>query len=69
VLVAHVQGQIYERLYCPEAIGLGEGVRYERAQALAGELREIESFMCEATVGLRFLFVVVGEVGEIGEVG
>lgn len=52
VLVAHVQGQIYERLYCPEAIGLSEGVRYERVQALAGELREIESFMCEATVGL-----------------
>ncbi|KAK4220323.1 fungal-specific transcription factor domain-containing protein [Rhypophila decipiens] len=49
VLVANVQGRIYEQLYCPEAIRLAEGERWERAKELVGMLSEVERFMGEAT--------------------
>ncbi|KAJ9165344.1 Fungal specific transcription factor [Coniochaeta hoffmannii] len=41
IMISQVQGQIYERLYCPEAITQSESVRLSRAQALAERLEEI----------------------------
>ncbi|KAM7205739.1 fungal-specific transcription factor domain containing protein [Naviculisporaceae sp. PSN 640] len=49
VLVANVQGRIYERLYCPEAILLAESERWERAKELVEMLSEVERFMADAT--------------------
>lgn len=50
MLVANVQGKIYERLYCPEAIRLAEDERWNRAKELVDMLSEVERFMAEATV-------------------
>ncbi|KAK4243720.1 fungal-specific transcription factor-like protein [Corynascus novoguineensis] len=47
VIESRIQGQIYELLYCPEAIGQSEVVRKSRAQLLLSRLDELETLVQE----------------------
>jgi len=50
VIESRIQGQIYELLYCPEAIGQSEVVRKSRAQLLLSRLDELETLVQEVLV-------------------
>jgi hypothetical protein len=50
VMIAKVQGQIYELLYCPTAIAQSDLVRKTRVQLLLGQLDELDRLTNEATV-------------------
>jgi hypothetical protein len=52
VIASRIQGQIYELLYCPEAIAQPEPVRRSRVQLLVGRLEELDTLTREATVSL-----------------
>jgi len=54
IMISQVQGQIYERLYCPEAITQSESVRLSRAQALAERLEEIGQAQGREMVSFTF---------------
>ncbi|KAK4639998.1 hypothetical protein QC761_611210 [Podospora bellae-mahoneyi] len=47
VLLAKLQGQVYELLYCPEAVIAPESVKRERVRTLLGRLEEFESKTAE----------------------
>ena len=52
VIASRIQGQIYELLYCPEALVQPELVRRSRVQLLVGRLEELDALTREATVSL-----------------
>ncbi|KAL2272077.1 hypothetical protein VTJ83DRAFT_1448 [Remersonia thermophila] len=49
VKVSRIQGQIYELLYCPDALAQPEDVRKSQAQQLASSLDEVDKMTAEAT--------------------
>jgi hypothetical protein len=51
VLGSRLQGQIYELLYCPDAIAQPESVRKSRVQVLEQELAELAALTDKETVG------------------
>lgn len=50
VAASRLQGQIYELLYCPDAIAQPDSVRKSRAQLLIHRLEDLESRTQEETV-------------------
>lgn len=52
VVVSRLQGQIYELLYCPDAIAQPEPVRKSRVQLLIRQLGEIDSLTLDVSVRL-----------------
>jgi hypothetical protein len=50
VIASKLQGQIYELLYCPEAIALPEPTRRSRVELLAQRLGELDSLTHETSV-------------------
>ncbi len=50
VIGSRIQGQIYELLYCPEAIALPESTRRSRVQLLEHRLGELDSLTHETSV-------------------
>lgn len=51
---ARIQGQIYERLYCPEAIRQSESTRRARVQALVEDLEKLETYTTGIYVRIPF---------------
>lgn len=47
---AKIQGEIYERLYCPEAVAQSDAVRRSRMQTLVQSLEELEAFTVDIYV-------------------
>jgi hypothetical protein len=50
VTESRIQGQIYELLYCPEAVTQSEAVRKSRAQLLLSQLDKLDSLTQEVSV-------------------
>jgi len=57
IKAARIQGQIYERLYSPEALAQPENTRRARVQILAQNLDDLEILAAETTVSLQSLAV------------
>lgn len=50
VVASKIQGQIYELLYCPEALAQPAPVRQSRVQILVSRLEELDALTLEAVV-------------------
>jgi hypothetical protein len=50
VAASKIQGQIYELLYCPEAIAQPVSVRQSRVQLLVSRLDDLDILTCEICV-------------------
>ena len=57
VMAAKIQGQIYEMLYCPEAMTQPEEVRKARVEILAKRLEDLEADTNALAVGAFFFFI------------
>lgn len=51
-VAAKVQGQIYELLYCPDALAQPRDVRKSRAQLLLKQMEDLDNLMLKATVSM-----------------
>ncbi|KAK0736357.1 hypothetical protein B0T21DRAFT_178670 [Apiosordaria backusii] len=49
VLSAKIQGQVYEMLYCPEAVAQSENVKRARVKVLVSRLEEVEAKTAEVS--------------------